>query len=191
MSTRLQPTAPKAKDFWTFTLRRAHSVAFIAPAVRTVILEVTVDGEHSWVEIYHVLAIQAVIENRLEKPIPVRESAYTRGTTRELLRRGWSFEGRYLRHILLYLPAEGGEGIWACDAEYPDQAYDLEGREMGSLFDGLRERKLFPAPWPPEQEQERLAPFAQEMIDGLKEEQQRKQEAKSNGKSDNGVTRSS
>lgn len=149
-------------------LDRLLSVQLCPPAVRMVVINAWAWAEDGKVlgasQVLPVLALQAAVTRRFRKLTHEERYPDTSGTERELIEKGWNLDEQDARVSALI-----------CDKEYGLIAHDdLLFESDNSLM------RLVCTPWPPEEDEKRLAPIRGEVEQEIVERESKrcKQEAR-------------
>jgi hypothetical protein len=164
------PPQPNAKDLGSHAVKihaggtarprrkwahesRHLAVSLCAPAVRLVVVGAWAYRERQggWAAasaVRPVVALQAALTRAFAKPYAGPDPPSGAGTENDLLKAGWRLAGE-----------ESNTTALVVDPEYGLIGYD--DPLVGDYENG--ERQLVPAPWPPAEDEERLAPVVAEM----------------------------
>lgn len=133
---------------------RPLSVALIVPSMRMVVVDVWVDenldedgARAQGVQFYPVLGIDPRIERIFSKRIS-GDYPNTGGTEKDLLERGWYLQDQELKRSVVYI----------------DQEYGLINSDDPMLDSSNIARHVVCCPWPPEQDEERLKPTVNVLV---------------------------
>lgn len=119
---------------------RSLAVALVQPGVRMVIVQVWICDEQPGHDFVPVLAIESHIKRCFSKGY-VGNHPRTCDTEKELIENGWDFQGQHVDRHAIYLCPEGF----------------LMSTEEDDLVSSNGDGQLAVCPWPPEQDEEKLA----------------------------------
>jgi hypothetical protein len=135
----------------------ASSPTLVQPAIRMVVIRVWPDGDSPHIEIMPVLAIESRLIDSFSMVTHQGDSRQPRSlrTADDLEAAGFRFQSRQIQTGVLYIDPGSGDALTSSTDEFFESQISADHR-------------IVPCPWPPSEDEERLAPIIEEMAHGLR-----------------------